>query len=320
METQNAVNEKSEMKSTIGSKIASLRKARGLTQADIGTMLNISYQAVSKWERDESCPDFDTLSKLAQFFGVPISFFEKSGEAAVETAATAVAAPVASAEIEEKKMLGVCRSCGKVVYEGEAALTSPELICKPCHTRRINKEKAEQKAKIEAAKRAEEQKKKAIEEQKQMRRAQIARDRNRGLIWGGIVSVLCLAIGVWLFGWEVAWKGLLFDVFVFSFVAQMFWNGAVFNLATFGGKVIGTPGVIFEFSLDGFIFLIAMKLLFALLRLVVYVASLLFFVVLALIISPFTFVPALLRVQAGHIDDTYGDMIEEGAKKIFSKK
>ena len=37
-----------------GEKIAELRKKRGMTQDDLGKAMNVSYQAVSKWERDES--------------------------------------------------------------------------------------------------------------------------------------------------------------------------------------------------------------------------------------------------------------------------
>ena len=38
----------------IGQYIASLRKAKGLTQNDLGERLGVSYQAVSKWERGVS--------------------------------------------------------------------------------------------------------------------------------------------------------------------------------------------------------------------------------------------------------------------------
>ena len=68
-----------ETNKSIGEKIVELRKVKGCTQADLGAYLNISYQAVSKWERGESCPDFTTMSKLAQYFGVPINYFEEGG-------------------------------------------------------------------------------------------------------------------------------------------------------------------------------------------------------------------------------------------------
>lgn len=38
----------------VGKQIASLRKAKGLTQNQLGERLNISFQAVSKWERGDS--------------------------------------------------------------------------------------------------------------------------------------------------------------------------------------------------------------------------------------------------------------------------
>lgn len=49
----------------VGNQIASLRKSKGLTQSELGERLNISYQAVSKWERAESMPDISILVELA---------------------------------------------------------------------------------------------------------------------------------------------------------------------------------------------------------------------------------------------------------------
>ena len=81
---------------SIGAKILALRKARGYTQADLGAYLNISYQAVSKWERGESFPDFITMSRIAQFFNVPITYFEEGGDG--ETAVAEQPAAVANAD------------------------------------------------------------------------------------------------------------------------------------------------------------------------------------------------------------------------------
>ena len=49
----------------IGQQICYLRKARGLTQADLGERLGASFQAVSKWERGETLPDISLLSTLS---------------------------------------------------------------------------------------------------------------------------------------------------------------------------------------------------------------------------------------------------------------
>ena len=68
---------------TCGDKIAKLRKQRGMTQAELGNELNVTYQAVSKWERSESHPDFDTISRISKLFQVPISYFEEDRKSVV---------------------------------------------------------------------------------------------------------------------------------------------------------------------------------------------------------------------------------------------
>ena len=54
---------------TMGSMIASLRKEKGLTQLELAQMMNVTDKAVSKWERDLSCPDIASLPKLAEILG-----------------------------------------------------------------------------------------------------------------------------------------------------------------------------------------------------------------------------------------------------------
>ena len=57
-------------KKTIGSFIAALRKAKGLTQRQLADILNVSDKAVSRWERDENAPDFSLIPILADIFEV----------------------------------------------------------------------------------------------------------------------------------------------------------------------------------------------------------------------------------------------------------
>ena len=58
------------MESTLGKRIAELRKQKDLRQDDIAQLLDVSSQAVSKWENDQTCPDIGLLPKLAQILGV----------------------------------------------------------------------------------------------------------------------------------------------------------------------------------------------------------------------------------------------------------
>ena len=56
----------------ISENIAALRKQTGITQEDLANRLNVSNQAVSKWEAGKCCPDIEMLPELSAFFGVSI--------------------------------------------------------------------------------------------------------------------------------------------------------------------------------------------------------------------------------------------------------
>ena len=57
---------------TMGQLIATLRKQKGMTQKDLADKLNITDKAVSKWERDLSCPDINSIPTLAEVLGVSV--------------------------------------------------------------------------------------------------------------------------------------------------------------------------------------------------------------------------------------------------------
>ena len=61
----------------IGEKIKNKRKELNLTQEYLAKELNISRQAVSKWEKGLSEPSMDNLLKLSEIFGVDIEYFKK---------------------------------------------------------------------------------------------------------------------------------------------------------------------------------------------------------------------------------------------------
>ena len=60
------------MEMTIGKRIAALRREKGLKQDDLAQMLEVSPQAVSKWENDQTCPDISLLPKLAKGLDVSV--------------------------------------------------------------------------------------------------------------------------------------------------------------------------------------------------------------------------------------------------------
>ena len=54
----------------IGELISRLRKEKQLTQAQLGTLLNISGKSVSKWERGLCSPDISILNELSSILGI----------------------------------------------------------------------------------------------------------------------------------------------------------------------------------------------------------------------------------------------------------
>jgi len=57
---------------TMGNTIAYYRKQLGLTQEALAQKLNVTNQAVSKWELDQACPDIQLLPLLADIFGITV--------------------------------------------------------------------------------------------------------------------------------------------------------------------------------------------------------------------------------------------------------
>ena len=55
---------------TLGEKLKTLRASRGLSQEQLAAELNVSRQAVSKWECGDAAPDLDKLRAICAYFGV----------------------------------------------------------------------------------------------------------------------------------------------------------------------------------------------------------------------------------------------------------
>ncbi|MBQ8725631.1 MAG: helix-turn-helix domain-containing protein [Clostridia bacterium] len=56
----------------LGNRLYELRKKAGLSQEEFAEKLNVSRQAVSKWERGEALPDTENLISIAKLFGVSL--------------------------------------------------------------------------------------------------------------------------------------------------------------------------------------------------------------------------------------------------------
>lgn len=59
-------------KQTFGAMISSLRKSKAMTQLELADKMGVTDKAVSKWERDLSYPDINSIPKLAEIFGISV--------------------------------------------------------------------------------------------------------------------------------------------------------------------------------------------------------------------------------------------------------
>ena len=88
---------------TLGEKLTQARKASGLTQADIAAKLNVSRQAVSRWESGQSKPSTEKLLALGELYGVSIDRLLNAEEPAVESVSTPPEVALTEPLIPEKR-------------------------------------------------------------------------------------------------------------------------------------------------------------------------------------------------------------------------
>lgn len=244
-----------------GQKIAELRKGKGLTQAELGAHLNISAQAVSKWENNLSEPDLDSIKKMCEMFSVSVDVF-----LGVQTPSESK--PQESVAVTEtvKIINGYCEKCKKPVGPDEYELSNlsynsarvykveesdtQHIFCNDCF-------KEVKELKVREDERKEQAKKLARQKEEKSR-------FKKGIIWGSIVSVLVFAI-IFLFSIK-HWNGLTIGLLVgltiggFTVTSQIFWGEFIGDVFLFFCRSFKAPfGLIFELSLDGIIWLLTVK-------------------------------------------------------------
>jgi len=287
----------------LGEKISSLRKSNGMTQAELGEKLGVTYQAVSKWERNESLPDFDMMLKLSKLYGVSIAYFEEENSADTDSTEQAQSTDEQKQNFDD--IVGFCNNCGKLVRVGEEAENSSKILCKQCDEQ-LRKE-AEQKR--EAAKKAAEEKQRQLEEQRIhdeiLMQAPFKKRTKIACIVAGILCVCWLALSITIgclskepINWGIHILGaIVLTLLIFTFVFQLFWDGWVRRITLAGAISLRLPGIIFTMDLDGLIFLVVMKVLLWILSGLVAIVGFLITATLALIVSPFTFIPHIFKIK-----------------------
>lgn len=241
----------------LGEKIAKLRKAACMTQADLGRELNISAQAVSKWEKDLSEPDMDTMKKICEIFRVSMDeltgFNTKTSQAdkneSVLREENKSAKPDSSLGAQALKttfIYGYCDECNKPLTDKSYTVVpasrhrGQKTYCKECWIKREYYSKANEYEKV-------------------------VKEMNRSWIFASLAALVAIIamiiVGVTQKNALIAVLGGVFVGYAaFAMVAQLFWGESVPDCFMFFFKSFKMPMLIFSLDLDGIIWFICVKL------------------------------------------------------------
>ena len=291
---------------TLGQKLKKLRTEKGLTQKDLADQLHVTFQTVSKWESDTNEPDFSTLKELSKILDCSIEYlFSDEEEPKVVVEEKPEPEPIVVAPVKTK--IGTCRDCGKELFDGDLVHTverksaggTKEMVtvCDECfkkHEDEINRRAQEVEDSLKPT-------------QKKVGTGPFHKitDRNdsKPLIWSIIIGAIaftitlisCIvnfsSIGIgWTIGGPILvgyfFLSTIYCIFTASFVSDVF--------MTVAGWSIRFPGLIFTWDLEGFMWLIAMKILFFVLGVLFGVFVFLLALSLSALLSFFSFVPLLI--------------------------
>lgn len=91
---------------TLGDKLSKLRKENNYTQEQLANVLNVSRQAISKWESDTAYPETDKLIRISELFNCSLDYLLKDkADGDVQNLGTDTAYKNGSREKKSEKML-----------------------------------------------------------------------------------------------------------------------------------------------------------------------------------------------------------------------
>ena len=258
-----------------GKTIAQLRKKHGMTQAELGKALNVTYQAVSKWENNLSQPGIDMVSDMCKIFNITVNDFIKmsTNQSEVHEEPAASSATAQSSGLSREETAKVIRQELDRVEENKQKQLREERL------------RQERLAKIR-------------EDEEKRNSAVLTRVF---VIISSVIAlflfVCCAISNEWIAGAVVAYITLAFGSQVCRdcTVSDLFLDSWL--------KSVGMPGVIFGLDLGGILFFLAYKLIIApLLSLLIGLIIGIGGTLLSIFISIFTFpfaIPGIIRDMRG---------------------
>jgi len=291
---------------TLGQKLKELRSSKGLTQKELADRLHVSFQTVSKWENGENEPDIATLKELASLFNCSVDYLIGSEGNSEPTPVEATKTIVV-----HQKELHVCAKCGKDIPEDE--LVAEDNVRKVRHGRMTRTVSNGQTFYHKDC--YEELKKERIEAEEAKRAYKAHRAKKLSFGWGIAGGAVALIISLLIFLLVPAMKealhpgiAVLFSVIIsYAIFAMLYciitgsYIGEVFVWCS--SLSIRFPGLIFSWDLEGFAWLIAMKILFAILGFLVGIFTLAFAIVFSAALGSVSFPFVLIH----NVNNNYAD-------------
>lgn len=290
---------------TLGQKIKDLRCEKNLTQKDLADQLHVTFQTISKWENGTNEPDVATLKELARIFDCSVDYLvgeeEKPEPAPVESKTIII----------HQKALHVCEKCKKDIPEDELDI---DQVCVEGARRgrsAVYREAFYHKKCLSEVRRQREAEAKAVRSAKASKTAKLSFGWG---IAGGIVAFVATLLTLLLVpslkenihpGIAVA-ISFVASYGIFSMLYCLISNSYICDIFIWASSLsIKFPGLIFSWSVEGFKWLIVMKIIFAVLGFLVGVFALLLAIVLSSALSIVSFPFILIH----NIRTQYGDAI-----------
>lgn len=257
----------------IGENIKKFRLKNGLTQKDLADKLFVTSQAISRWEKEDVEPSITTITQMAKIFNISVDELV-GNKNKIEK--------IEENNITQKQVLAVCESCKQPIYDSKDLIIKKtgknrvvHYLCKSCDEKEKEQIRLE---KINCAK----------------------KNRIKSFIIGGILLVFCILVVVLsiINKDPKLCESILILIMIFTLTSCCLFDnnfvGELFlKICSFG--FVKMPGVIFSFSLDGFIFLIVAKIILFLIGILI--AIFMFFIafVVAGVLSIFMYPYALIK-------------------------
>ena len=240
----------------IGTNIKKLRLQHGMTQKNLADKLFVSSQAVSRWENGEVEPSISTIMELAKIFDVSADeILGLDTKKASEGEAQDNYEEEPKAQEIPRQFLAVCEQCNRPIYESnEIFRKEGKVFCAECNKKNEERKRFEEENRhqyiIESAKKR----------------------RILSFVFGGLAAIIALIIilnlkNPFTESINIVPTAIFTPLALFTFISCCILNnnfvGDMFlSIATWSIKL---PGLIFTFDLDGCLWFIGMKILFAIL-------------------------------------------------------